>query len=391
MLSGCQEPGKVAGKPEQQDTPQKTSAQIRLFLCGDVMTGRGIDQVLPNPVDPRIYESYVKDARDYVRLAERVNGALPAKLDYSYIWGDALQVWQRLNPDLRIINLETSITTHSQPWPGKQIQYRMHPENVKVLTAAKIDLVSLANNHVLDWQRPGLAQTLQTLTGAGIAHAGAGEDLAAARKPAIFKTKAGRVIVLAYGSESSGIPQTWAATPRQSGVNVLPDLSAQTLNMIKQQVKQVKQPGDVVVFSVHWGDNWGYDVPAARRSFAHKLLDEAGVDLIYGHSSHHPLGMEVYKDKLILYGAGDFITDYEGIQGHEEYRGDLTLMYFPELDPATGKLLALHMVPMQVKNFRLNHMKADDVEWLARVLSRECQKLGTDIKLNEDYTLKLTW
>ncbi|MHC2991840.1 poly-gamma-glutamate biosynthesis protein, partial [Pontibacter sp. HJ8] len=319
------------------------------------MPGRGIDQVLPQSVHPRIYESYVQDARDYVRLAERKNGRIRRPVSYSYIWGDALAVWQQVAPDLKLINLETSVTTHAIPWPDKAVQYRMHPANIPVLAAAGIDVVSLANNHTLDWNIPGLLETLQTLQKAGIVYAGAGQDTGEARRPAILNVKQGRVIVLAYGSTTSGIPASWAATSRQAGVNLLPDMRAETAAMIREQVRELKQPGDVVVLSIHWGSNWGYSIPDSQRNFAHWLIDSAGVDLIHGHSSHHPRGLEVYKDKLILYGAGDFINDYEGISGNEQYRDDLTLMYFPHLDPATGKLKALKMFPMQIRHFRLCH------------------------------------
>lgn len=367
------------------------AANTTLFLCGDVMTGRGIDQVLPSSVEPVIYEPYVKDAREYVRIAENKNGSIPKKASYSYIWGDALEVWEQYAPELKIINLETSITTHDEHWAGKGIQYRMHPDNVAVLTAAAIDFSSLANNHVLDWKRPGLQETLQTLHKAGIAYAGAGQDLQEARKPAILKTSTGRVIVISYAAKSSGIPEGWDATSQRSGINLLPDFSVKTVTMIKEQVRQVKKAGDVVVFSVHWGGNWGYDIPAHQRDFARQLIEEAGVDIIHGHSSHHPQGMEVYKDKLIIYGAGDFINDYEGIGGHEAYRGDLSLMYFPQVNPVSGKLTSLKMVPMQIRNFRLNHASSSDAKWLARVLDRESQKFGTRVKRNDDNTLSLSW
>lgn len=123
---------------------------LRLFLAGDVMTGRGIDQILSHPVDPRLYESWVTSAEDYVRLAERRSGPIPRGVDDSYIWGDLLGELQRRRCDLRIINLETAITTAATPAP-KGINYRMNPANVGVLTAARIDACTLANNHVLDW------------------------------------------------------------------------------------------------------------------------------------------------------------------------------------------------------------------------------------------------
>jgi poly-gamma-glutamate capsule biosynthesis protein CapA/YwtB (metallophosphatase superfamily) len=356
---------------------------LTLFLCGDVMVGRGIDQVLPHPVEPHIYESYVKDARDYVRLAERKNGLITKPVDYAYIWGDALGVWEKLRPDLKIINLETSITVQPVPWPEKEVQYRMHPRNVGVLTAAGVDICMLANNHTLDWGRSGLLETMQTLRNANIAFVGAGKDLKVAHTPTVLRTRKGRVIILAYGSVTSGIPDEWAATSKQPGINLLPDLSHAALQNIAAQVRQLKKPGDIVVFSVHWGSNWGYDIPQSQRNFAHQLIDKAGVDLVFGHSSHHPRGVEVYRDKLIIYGAGDFINDYEGISGHEQYRDDLSLMYFPQIDAVTGKLISLLMVPMRIKNFRLNEVSPKEAAWLSDRMARESIKLGTGVGLQD--------
>src|SRR5262249_15530203 len=150
--------------------------------CGDVMTGRGIDQILPHPGDPVLYERHVRDARDYVRLAEAVSGPISRPVDLAYVWGDAIEEMRRA--DVRIVNLETSVTTSDDPWPGRGIHYRMHPANVGCLTAAGIDCCCLANNHVLDWGHPGLEETLRVLDGAGIARAGAGRDAAEAAWPA---------------------------------------------------------------------------------------------------------------------------------------------------------------------------------------------------------------
>src|SRR5690349_19498607 len=124
---------------------------IRVFLCGDVMTGRGIDQLLPHPGNPVLYEDHVRDARGYVQLAEIVNGPIPRPVEFEYIWGDALGELQRAGTDVRIINLETSITRDGDPWPNKGIHYRMHPLNAGCIPAARIDCCCLANNHVLDW------------------------------------------------------------------------------------------------------------------------------------------------------------------------------------------------------------------------------------------------
>ncbi|MCA9018305.1 MAG: CapA family protein, partial [Planctomycetaceae bacterium] len=119
---------------------------LTLFLCGDVMTGRGIDQILPSAGDPTLHESFAKDANLYVQLAERKNGPLPSEVNFAYIWGDALEILQRVAPDLRMINLETAVTTSDDYWPGKGIHYRMSPQNAPCLSIAEIDCCVLANN-----------------------------------------------------------------------------------------------------------------------------------------------------------------------------------------------------------------------------------------------------
>ncbi len=284
-------------------TPPRISKRITLFMCGDVMTGRGIDQVLPHPSNPLIHEPYMKSARGYVEIAEKVNGALQYPVSFAYIWGDALREFDRVAPDVKIINLETSITKSNDYWKGKGIHYRMHPENIACLTVAKIDYCSLANNHVLDWGYAGLLETLASLKKVNIKIAGAGRNLREAEAPSVIKIAGkGRVIVFSFGLETSGILSKWVATENRAGVNLLSGLTDNTLQHIQKQVQEYKRRGDIVVASIHWGSNWGYDIAPNQTAFAHRLIDECGVDIIHGHSSHHFKANEVYKDKLILYG-----------------------------------------------------------------------------------------
>jgi poly-gamma-glutamate synthesis protein (capsule biosynthesis protein) len=372
------DPSTIADKP------------VTLFLCGDVMTGRGIDQVLPFPGDPLIHESYMKSAQGYVHLAERVNGPIPKPVEFDWIWGDALEVLRRAAPDLRIINLETSITVSNDFWPRKGINYRMHPGNTPCITAAGIDCCALANNHVLDWGYAGLEETLESLEKAGIQAPGAGHNLGQAQAPVIFETTgSSRVIVFSAGSESSGVPPSWAATHDRAGVNYI-DFSEQTADRIAQQVQAVKQSGDIVVMSIHWGGNWGYRVTDAQRGFAHRLIDDAGIDVIHGHSSHHPRGIEIYRNRPIIYGCGDFVNDYEGIQGHEEFRGDLSLMYFPTMDPRSGELTRFELNPMRITRFQLQRATTEEAAWLAKTLDRESKKLGARVQYADDRHLLVT-
>jgi poly-gamma-glutamate capsule biosynthesis protein CapA/YwtB (metallophosphatase superfamily) len=149
---------------------------------------------------------------------------------YDYIWGDALDVWEEVRPDLKLINLETSITTHNEPWPGKGINYRMHPKNIQVLTIAGIDHCSLANNHTLDWGRPGLMETMETLDAVKIQFSGVGKNAREARKPSVLTAGPGRVLVYSWGMPTSGIPRKWAAKTGLAGVNLLPALEEKILN-----------------------------------------------------------------------------------------------------------------------------------------------------------------
>ena len=184
------------------ESSRRELADVTLFLCGDVMTGRGIDQILPHPSKPHLYEPYVRSALRYVEIAEEVSGPIKRPVDFSYVWGDALAELDRVRPQARIINLETAVTAAEDAWPDKGIHYRMHPANVPCIAAANIDCCSLANNHVLDWGYRGLTETVERLHQASIRTAGAGRDEAQAAARA--------VIELAATVESSCSRSGWA-------------------------------------------------------------------------------------------------------------------------------------------------------------------------------------
>jgi poly-gamma-glutamate capsule biosynthesis protein CapA/YwtB (metallophosphatase superfamily) len=367
--------------------PQRT-APITMFMCGDVMLGRGIDQILPHPGDPRLLEPAVDSAASYVELAERVSGPIPRAVGFNYVWGDALEALQRAAPEVRIVNLETSVTKSNEAVP-KGINYKMNPDNIACLTAADIDCCVLANNHVLDWGRPGLLETLQTLHRAGIQTVGAGHDAAEAAAPAILEIPGkGRVLVFGFGSGTSGIPTAWAAGANRPGVNLLDDLSDRTVARITDLVGTTRAPGDLLVASIHWGGNWGYRIGRQETAFAHALIDQAGFDVVHGHSSHHPKGIEIHDGKPILYGCGDFLNDYEGIAGYEAYRDDLAVMYLPRF-AATGDPAGLELQVFQIRRFRLHRASHEDTAWLRETLARESRRFGTRIEWLSDNRLSV--
>jgi poly-gamma-glutamate synthesis protein (capsule biosynthesis protein) len=146
----------------------------------------------------------------------------------------------------------------------------------------------------------------------------------------------------------------------------------------------------VIVASIHWGSNWGYAIPKEQIDFAHRLVDE-GVAIVYGHSSHHVRPIEVYRQRLILYGCGDFLNDYEGIGGFEEFRGDLTSMYFVTIDPAQGQLQELRLVPMQIRRCRLQHAFESDVQRLCDVLNQQSMQFGTQAFPHGEHGIGVRW
>lgn len=360
---------------------------ITLFLAGDVMTGRGIDQILARPSAPELHERYATDAREYVRLAEQVSGPVPRGVAPDYIWGDALAEWERAAPAARIVNLETSIT-RSDEYERKGINYRMHPDNVECLRAARLDISILANNHVLDYGPGGLLETLQALERARIRAVGAGRNRDESARPVVHALPSGHTLIVgACAHESSGVPDHWAALTEEPGVNLLPDLSVDAATGAASAVARHKLPGDIAVLSIHWGGNWGYEVPRQHIDFAHRAV-EGGIDIVYGHSSHHVKPIEIYRDRLILYGCGDFIDDYEGISGHERYRDDLVLMFFPSLSPQTGQLVALEMTPLQIRRMRLCRASSVDARWLCNTVNDIGRAFGTQVSLTEHGALR---
>uniref|UniRef100_A0A7S3ZDQ5 Capsule synthesis protein CapA domain-containing protein n=1 Tax=Lotharella globosa TaxID=91324 RepID=A0A7S3ZDQ5_9EUKA len=311
---------------------------------------------------------------------------IPSMITDDYVWGDILE--NIASADARLVNLETSVTTHNAPCP-KGINYRMHPKNVDTLKAAGIQCCILANNHVLDYGIQGLNETLRTLHSVHIRTVGAGRNSREAQAPAVIATgKEHYLLVFALGSESSGVPDTWEATEIRPGIALhrLGDDANSIALRIAKEVKefQSKHGGrskPTVVVSIHWGGNWGYEIARWQRELAHALVDVGGCDIVHGHSSHHPIGLELYKERLILYGCGDLINDYEGIsgQGHERYHPDLALLYLPTLNKTTGNLMSLELRPVKIRGFRLSHVdvNAKERKWLAETLNREIKRFST--------------
>lgn len=265
----------------------------------------------------------------------------------------------------------------------------MHPENVALLSAAGIDAVTLANNHVLNWGQYGLAETLYTLVEAGIAYAGAGRDDVEAFAPLALELQGGgRFLVFALALGDSGVPAPWTAGSDRPGVA---RAESEDLHYwLSTHLAKMRREGDIAALSIHWGDNWGYAIPSTYRATAAAAV-QAGIDLVFGHSSHHPRAMELIDSHLVLYGAGDRLNDYEGIGSKSDYRPELVLGYIADIRRDTGRLMALEMLPYRLRRFQLERPDQEAVEWLARRMDREAGRFGMRVAQTPQATLRLEW
>ncbi len=222
----------------------------------------------------------------------------------SYPWGDTLPLFEKAA--VRVCNLECVISDRGEPQYPKEFHFRSDPKNISVLEAARIDIVSLANNHVLDYGKRALVHMLRLLDERGIKHAGAGANTEEASRPAVIKVRNRAVGFLAFTDNEPH----WEADETRPGVFYVPvDPDDVRARRLFELVKGLNSLVDVVVVSAHWGPNWGYVPPPEHPPFARALID-AGADVVFGHSGHVVRGVEIYKGRPIMYCAGDFIDDY---------------------------------------------------------------------------------
>lgn len=202
--------------------------------------------------------------------------------------------------DFFMTNEEFPFSTRGTPAPDKQFTFRVHPERVKLMQEMGIDLVTLANNHALDYGRDAMLDTIDTLDHAGIRYVGAGKNLAEARKPAIVELN-GRTF--AFIGATRVYPEAdWAAGTDSAGMFSAYDGGA----ALAEEVKAAKQQADYVIAYVHWGIEREEMPNEVQKSIAHRLVD-AGADLVVGAHPHVLQGLEYYQGVPIAYSLGNFV------------------------------------------------------------------------------------
>ncbi|GAA3667526.1 hypothetical protein GCM10023081_02780 [Arthrobacter ginkgonis] len=295
-------------------------------------------------------------------------------------WGDVLPVLA--GADVRIGNLECVLSDRGIPWPGKTFHFRSDTRNVACLEAAGFDAVSLANNHVLDYDADALLDTLCTLDAHRVLHAGAGADLDAARRPALWECRGTRLGLVALTDNEPG----WEATGRAPGVHHVPiDPADARARALLEAVRDLRERTGVLIVSAHWGGNWGTAAPPAHRAFAHALID-AGADVVYGHSPHITRGIEIHRGRPILYGTGDFVDDYAVDPLERNDESFIFLLRTGGEGPGNRQHQAgeLQLVPTVIEDCSARLAGPGDAARMVRRMQRLCADLGTASTWRED-------
>lgn len=312
-----------------------SSSRYRIAFIGDVMLGRLVNRVLRTRP--------------------------PAS-----IWGDVLPVLR--GADACFANLECVLSDRGEPWPGKRFVFRSDRKNVAVLQAARITAVSLANNHVLDFGDDALRDLLETLDAAGIAHAGAGRNLAEARRPATVTIGPLRCAFVAVTDNEPG----WEASPTEPGIFFAPcDLADGRFQVLLAIVEEAAATHDLVIVSYHWGPNWG-ERPLPEHVRAGRALIAAGARIVYGHSAHVTRGIEFYLGGAILYSCGDFVDDYAV---DEVERNDESFVFVAMLEGRT--LVEFVLVPTVIADFQARRSDPLRAARQCERMRRLCAELGT--------------
>jgi poly-gamma-glutamate capsule biosynthesis protein CapA/YwtB (metallophosphatase superfamily) len=365
---------------------------MQILFAGDVMLGRLVNKVLANA-------------------------------QFTYVWGNTIDIIKRA--DFSLINLECAVSSNGKEWNKtfKVFHFRANLDAIQVLNSASIDYVSLANNHILDYDVEALLDTLDILDKNNISHSGAGRNLKEAIKPAIIEKKLKpkrsnnrncycnvdkkevnvddddlknniRIGLISLTDNEPG----WEAKDDFAGINYIPITlePGRYYDRLQNYIEKAKKQSDLVIVSSHVGPHFRETPSMKYVNFAHKIID-FGADIYWGHSNHMPQGIELYKhnnnNKIILYDCGDFIDDY-AIDSN--YRNDLSfiflLHFFMDRNSKLSKnnnnnsnsniLLQnsmIELIPTKITNFMVNTISVDDndADIIINRMAKRCSLLGT--------------
>ena len=319
-----------------------TEGSVSINAVGDVMLGRKVDRMIKS------------NGLDYPVL--EMKGILPIA-------------------DITFCNLESSLSDMGTPLPGKGIWLRGAPENVQALKTAGFDIVTLANNHAMDYDEPALLQTVDVLDQAGIAHVGAGKDIEAARAPYIGEVNGVTIAWLGY-SEMADLFFSLSYPRRMRAEDNAPGISSYNIENILADIEKVKDSADIIIVTLHWGIEYT-DLPQEYQTRdAHRIID-AGADIIIGHHPHCIQGVEVYKNGLIAYSLGNFIFDQDWSE--KTSQGLMLNISVNRLGWQSAEFL-----PIYIKDCQPYYAKGQEGEEILNKLSNISSSFGGITEINDD-------
>jgi poly-gamma-glutamate capsule biosynthesis protein CapA/YwtB (metallophosphatase superfamily) len=276
--------------------------------------------------------------------------------------------------DLTIVNLECAITASLERWHGeeKAFYFGAPPQAVEALTDAGVDLVSLANNHALDFGIGGMRDTLALLRRHGIGHAGAGENLAEARAATLAVRRGIRFGMAAFCDHQAD----FAARTDSPGIAYLdPDDESSAVAVLREALEPLSAAQvDWPILSLHWGPNMVFRPSPARRRLAHAAID-MGWKIVFGHSAHVFQGIEFHRGCPILYAAGDLVDDY---RIDPDFHNDRQLLFEMTLDRERLHRIALH--PVRIKDCRVEPATGEALHNIESWMRALCQEMGTTVR-----------
>ncbi|WP_435073297.1 CapA family protein [Halorubrum sp. HHNYT27] len=328
----------------ERDGLNAATVDARLGFVGDLMLGRSVN------------DRWIDD-------------------DPTGVWGSTLP---RLNElDGLVGNLECCVSEGGTKWPGKVYYFRSDPSfAIPALEAADASFVSLANNHILDFQAPALRDTRTHLDRAEITHAGAGPDLQTALDPAVFE--AGDLTVAAFGLTDQS--EAFAASANTAGTAfaTLDPAVSETRSLVEGILDAAAAfDPDLVVASLHWGANWETTPRRVHERFGRWLVDR-GVDVVHGHSAHVLQGVEVYRGRPIIYDAGDFVDDYVDYIDREGVHNKRSALF--EVVVRDGDLDELLVEPTAIVDEAATLADPEIAAWVRDTVAERSAAFGTDVE-----------
>ena len=272
--------------------------------------------------------------------------------------------------DLIVGNLETSITRSNKKKP-KTFNYRFDPKYVKALkiNKDKETFFNNANNHILDYEVQGLIDTLKYLDSIGIKHAGAGININEAMKESVFVIKDKKIVIIGCSDHY----EDWEATNSKAGIFLVDYNNYDHVLKFIKTLKQIHNP-DLFIMSIHWGPNYIRGIETKYEKYANDIIN-SGIDIVHGHSAHHIKCLKVFKnrfgkDKLIIFGNGDFLDDYAI---NPIYRNDIGLIVNVYLNKDNS--FDVKYIPTIIKDQQVNILTNEiDKNVVDYIIKNDCSK-----------------